>query len=60
MPGLVKQLEADLGHKDINVVIGRFSPANNGSPGWDAIRKIQEDVCKLRGETRARIALEPN
>ncbi|MFC1498557.1 sialate O-acetylesterase [Verrucomicrobiota bacterium] len=46
LKGLVQQLRDDLGFKNINVVIGRLSDARSGKGGWDAIRKIQKDVCE--------------
>ncbi len=44
LKGLIKQLQQDLGYKDINVVIGRindFAMDNIKSPHWTKIREIQ-------------------
>src|SRR5262245_51008737 len=39
--GLVEQLRADLGRKDITVVIGRLSDCDTKSPSWKAVREAQ-------------------
>lgn len=44
--GLLAQLQADLKHQDINMVIGRISDNGNGRPGWDAVRKIEVEVAE--------------
>lgn len=46
--GLYNQLKADVGHRDINFVIGRISDydmENKTYPHWTFIRKIQEKVA---------------
>lgn len=48
LKGIVKQLETDLGVKDINVVIGRLSDydmKDNKYKHWTKIRKIQEQLA---------------
>jgi hypothetical protein len=47
LQGLLRQLETDLGRKDIHFVIGRLSDFGLGkgdSPDWEPIRKIQVEV----------------
>ena len=49
LQGLLDQLAADLGRKDINFVIGRlsdFDMANKRYPHWTAIRKVQVDFSE--------------
>jgi len=46
MKGLVQQLRDDLSHKSIDVVIGRLSDCKVGKVAWDAIRKMQQDMCE--------------
>lgn len=45
LTGLLQQLQADLNHKDIDVVIGRISDFGNDDPknrpDWNVIRKVQ-------------------
>ena len=44
LKGLVAQLEADLGRKDIHVVIGRLSDCESNNPkvpGWNVVREAQ-------------------
>ena len=48
LQGILDQLAADLGRKDINFVIGRlsdFDMQNKRYPHWTAIRKIQVDFA---------------
>ncbi len=47
--GLVKQLETDLNHKDIFVVLGRLSDHDNDCPDrphWNLVRQIQVDLAQ--------------
>jgi hypothetical protein len=44
--GLIRQLKDDLEFDDINIVIGRLSPARCGTEGWDAIRAIQVETAE--------------
>ena len=49
LQGILDQLAADLGRKDINFVIGRlsdFDMKNKRYPHWTAIRKIQVDFSE--------------
>jgi hypothetical protein len=46
LKGLVQQLRDDLGCEEIHVVIGRLSDYGSGTEAWDAIRKIQVDLCE--------------
>jgi len=52
---VIDQLEADLGRKDIDVVIGRLSDFGNNDPdnrpGWMAIRQAQVDIASKRPRT---------
>lgn len=52
--GLIDQLQADLGRKDVNFVIGRLSDhlSEEKSPHWALVRKAQVDVAEAdpRGE----------
>ena len=46
---LIKQLETDLGRKDVNVVIGRLSDfgiTNKGFKDWNKVRDIQVKLAK--------------
>jgi len=46
---IVEQLQADLGRKDLNVILGRLSDYGNKlpeeRPGWNHIRQIQMDFA---------------
>ena len=47
--GLLRQLEKDLGRRDLNVVIGRlsdFDMANETYPEWTRLREIQVKLAK--------------
>lgn len=47
--GLLRQLEKDLGRRDLNVVIGRlsdFDMANETYPEWTRLREIQVELAK--------------
>jgi hypothetical protein len=49
LEGLIGQLRADLGRKDIDVVIGRISDHQAKSekyPDWDAVRKVEVDYAE--------------
>ncbi|MDE0740948.1 MAG: acetyl xylan esterase, partial [Planctomycetota bacterium] len=49
LQGILDQLAADLGRKDINFVIGRlsdFDMQNKRYPHWTAIRKVQVDFSE--------------
>jgi hypothetical protein len=39
--GLIEQVRADLGRKDVSVVIGRLSDCNLKEPHWQAVREAQ-------------------
>ncbi len=41
LQGLVEQLRADLGRKDVSVVIGRLSDFDLKDPHWQAVREAQ-------------------
>lgn len=43
--GFVSQLKTDLGHDEINLVLGRLSDTRVGETNWDAIREIQMEVA---------------
>lgn len=49
LKGLIDQLATDLGHKDVNVVIGRlsdFDMCNKGWPDWTKVREAQVEVAE--------------
>ena len=46
MKGLIDQLRADLGRKDMNFVIGRLSDNKKNHEGWDLVRQAQVDVAE--------------
>jgi alpha-L-fucosidase len=52
LKGLIAQLRADMGRKDINFVIGRLSDNLMKNPGWITVRKAQVAVAQAdpRGE----------
>lgn len=57
LQGVLAQLQADLNHKDIGVVIGRISDYGVGQaedrPGWDLIRKVQVEFALSDSKRRA-------
>ena len=48
LKGLLEQVRADLGRKDINFVIGRISDSDRGRqfPQWETMRKIQVEFAE--------------
>jgi len=45
LEGLIQQFRQDLGREDMTIVIGRLNTNKIGTPDWDAVRVIQQQVA---------------